>query len=191
MNTDKGLEKIKKEVVNCRKCPLSIERRKNNVFPVIGEGSHQAKIIFIGESPGFNEAKTGRPFCGAAGRVLDELLESVAIKREDVYITNILKDRPPKNRDPSPEEIKACLPYLERQISLIKPSVICTLGRYAMEVFIKRFNLKEGTISQFHGKTFEVGDFKFIPLYHPAVAVYNAGMKQMLKEDFEALTKIN
>ncbi len=187
MNIDKDLKKIKEEVVSCRKCSLY----KTRTYPVIGKGSHQAKIIFVGEGPGYREDQKGEPFVGAAGKILDELLESVNIKREDVYIANLLKCRPPKNRDPELNEIKACLPYLERQISLINPSVVCTLGRYAMEVFIKRFNLKEGTISQFHGRTFETDDFKFIPLYHPAVAVYNAGMKQVLKEDFKVLTKLN
>jgi uracil-DNA glycosylase len=190
MDIEKELKKVKEEVVDCKACPLSQERIKNKVFPVIGEGSHQAEIMFVGEAPGFNEAKTGRPFCGAAGRVLDELLESAGISRQDVYITNILKDRPPGNRDPQPKEIKACLPYLERQISLIGPKAVCTLGRYAMEVILKKFGGKKGTIGQLHGQVFETGKFKIIPLYHPAVAVYNAGMKETLKKDFMVLKKI-
>lgn len=189
-SADKELEKIKEEVLACTKCPLHKERKGNSVFPVIGEGNHKAKIMFVGEAPGFNEARTGRPFCGAAGRILEELLESASIERKDVYITNILKDRPPKNRDPEPREIKACLPYLEKQISLIKPEAVCTLGRYAMEAFMKRSGLDHGPISQIHGKVFEDKGFKIIPFYHPAVAVYNAGMKETLKKDFEVLKKI-
>src|SRR3989344_3034494 len=128
-NREEVLSKIKEEIVNLNKSPLYKIRIKNKVFPVIGEGSHHAKIIFIGEAPGRNEAATGRPFCGAAGKVLDELLASVNIERKDVYITNIVKDRPPFNRDPLPEEIKVYGPFLDRQIEIIQPEVIATLGR--------------------------------------------------------------
>ncbi|KPJ73324.1 DNA polymerase [Parcubacteria bacterium DG_74_1] len=177
--TKEELKKIKNDVLNCQKCPLYIERAKSKFYPVIGEGSYQASIMFVGEAPGLNEAKTGRPFCGAAGKVLDELLESAGIKREDVYITNILKDRPPENRDPQPEEIKACTPYLERQIEAIKPKVICPLGRYSMKFLMEKFGLGnqlEG-ISKIHGKLFESNNLfqkiTIIPFYHPAVATYN------------------
>lgn len=163
---------------------------------MIGEGNHQARIVFVGEAPGLNEAKTGRPFCGAAGKILDELLESAGIKREDVYITNILKDRPPENRDPQPEEIKACAPYLERQIEIIKPKIICPLGRHSMKFLMEKFGLEsqlEG-ISKIHGKLFEINNFFqriiIIPFYHPAVATYNPNMKKILKEDFKILKTI-
>lgn len=188
---EKELEKIKKEVLNCRKCTLY----KNRIYPVIGEGSHQAKIIFVGEAPGFQEAKTGRPFCGAAGKILDKLLKSAGIKRGDVYITNLLKDRPPNNRDPLPEEIKACVPYLEQQIKIIKPEVVCPLGRYSMKFLMEKFGLKEEIqpISKIHGKVFKVKNLfqniKIIPLYHPAVATYNPNMKEILKKDFQILKK--
>ena len=187
------LRKIRDEVINCKKCSLYRERINGGFYPVIGEGNHQAKIMFVGEAPGLQEAKTGRPFCGAAGRILDELLDSVSIKRENVYITNILKDRPPKNRDPQKEEIKVCVSYLERQIELIKPVVICSLGRYAMEFLMGKFGLGGviEPISKIHGKVFEVKilsqNIKIIPFYHPAVATYNPNMKEVLQKDFQVL----
>jgi len=186
---EEELKKIKEEVINCEKCPLY----KSRIYPVIGEGSHKAKIMFIGEAPGLNESKTGRPFCGAAGKVLDELLESVGIKREEVYITNILKDRPPDNRDPQKEEIEACTPYLERQVKAIKPKVICTLGRYSMSFILEKFGLKEKIepISKAHGKVFKAkslfDEICIIPFFHPAVATYNPNQKSLLKEDFKIL----
>jgi len=189
---DEKLKKIKDEVVACAKCPLAFFRIENNYFPVIGQGNHQADIVFVGEAPGLTEAKTGVPFCGAAGRILNELLESINIKREDVYICNILKDRPPENRDPQENEIKACLPYLKRQIEIIKPKAICTLGRYSMKVIMEEFGLssKLNSIGKIHGKIFETDNLKIIPLYHPAVAVYNNNMKKSLKEDFKILKTI-
>ncbi len=189
------LRNIRDEVISCKKCLLYKERIKNGFYPVIGEGNHQAKIMFVGEAPGLQEAKTGRPFCGAAGKILDELLDSVSIKRENVYITNILKDRPPKNRDPQKEEIKACIHYLERQIELIKPAVICSLGRYAMEFLMEKFGLENmmEPISKIHGKVFEAKtlfqDIRIVPFYHPAVAAYNPNMKEVLKKDFQVLKK--
>ena len=190
------LERIRNDVLNCQKCSLYIERAKSRFYPVIGEGNHQARIILVGEAPGLNEAKTGRPFCGAAGKILDELLESVGIKREDVYITNILKDRPPENRDPQPEEIKACTPYLERQIEAIKPKTICPLGRHSMKFLMEKFGLGnqlEG-ISKIHGKLFKSSNLfqgvTIIPFYHPAVATYNPNMKKVLREDFKILKTI-
>ncbi len=189
---DKELKKIKNEVLNCKKCQLY----KTRNYPVIGEGNHQAKVILVGESPGANEDKTGRPFCGAAGKILDELLETADLKREKVYITNILKDRPPNNRDPQPEEIKACTPYLERQIEIISPEVICPLGNFATRFILKKYDLEEQLkgISKIHGKVFIAkdlfGSVKIIPFYHPAAAVYNINMKEVLKKDFEILRKL-
>lgn len=186
---EKELKRVKDEVLNCKKCPLYKERVKNNFFPVIGEGNHQAEIMFIGEAPGLNEVKTGRPFCGAAGKILDEILESARIKREDVYITNVVKDRPPNNRDPNSEEIKAYAPFLERQIEVIKPKVICPLGNYSTAYVLEKYDLRDKIqgISKIHGNVFSVGDVKIIPFYHPAVATYNPNMKEVLKEDFEIL----
>lgn len=189
---NQALEKIKLEVFSCKKCPLY----KTRTHPVVGEGSLNAKIIFIGEAPGANEDRTGRPFCGAAGKILDELLESVGIKREEVYITNILKDRPPGNRSPKAEEIKACTPYLNAQIEIIKPKVICTLGNFATSFIFKKFGIegKLKGISKIQGKVFFAADLftkiKIIPLYHPAVVTYNLNMKAALKKSFKILKTV-
>ena len=191
--TEEELKKIKNEVLDCKKCSLHKERFENRFYPVIGEGNHRAKIMFVGEAPGLQEAKTGRPFCGAAGKILDELLESAGIKREDVYITNILKDRPPENRDPQPEEIKACASYLERQIETIKPEIICPLGRYSMKFLMEKFELEDQIegISKIHGRLFKCKSISqvitIIPFYHPAVVAYNPNMKKILEEDFKIL----
>ncbi len=189
------LEKIKKEVLNCKKCQLFREREKHGFYPVFGEGDPRAKIMFVGEAPGLNEAKTGRPFCGKAGKILNELLELVGIKREKVYICSLLKCRPPQNRDPKNEEIFACSSYLERQIEIIKPKIICPLGRYSMRFLMEKYGLKEeiAPISKIHGRVFEVKNLfqkiKIIPFYHPAVATYNINMKEILKRDFKILEK--
>ncbi len=187
------LKKIRDEVLNLEKSPLYKYRTQNKFFPVIGEGSHYAEIMFVGEAPGRNEAQTGRPFCGAAGKILDELLASAKILRQDVYITNIVKDRPPMNRDPLPEEIKIYGPFLDQQINIIQPKTIVTLGRYAMGYIMIKFGLENQLkpISAMHGKTFtaetEYGKINIVPLYHPAVAVYNVHSKDVLKKDFQIL----
>lgn len=192
-NCTELLRKIKEEVINLKESSLYQERINNKVFPVIGEGSHQAKIMFIGESPGKNEAATGRPFCGMSGKILDQLLASVEIKREDVYVTNIVKDRPPFNRDPLPEEVVIYGPFLDRQINIIQPEVIATLGRFSMAYIMQKMGLSGqlAPISQLHGKVFETqasyGPIKIVPLYHPAVAVYNGGNTEELKKDFQVL----
>ena len=189
MDKDGELKKIKDEVLALTGSELCTERAKNKYFPVIGEGSHAAKIMFVGEAPGENEAKTGRPFCGRAGKILDELLAFVGIERKDVYITNIVKDRPPGNRDPLPDEIELYAPFLDRQIDLIKPQVIATLGRFSMQYVMNRYGLEFelDSISKIHGKIFSADKFKVIPLYHPAAAIYNQQLLGTLKEDFKAL----
>ncbi len=189
------MKKIRDEVLDLKESPLYKERVANGVFPVIGAGSHDAKIMFIGEAPGKNEAQTGRPFCGASGRVLDELLQSIKMKREDIYITNIVKDRPTANRDPSPEEIRIYSPFLDRQIEIIKPEVIVTLGRFSMDYIMRKFSLEKDldSISRIHGKIFKTktnfGEIDILPLYHPAVAIYSRTQLPQLKQDFEALKK--
>lgn len=186
------IEKIKNEILSCQKCEL-FKTRKN---PVVGEGSLEPKVMFIGEAPGFNEDIEGRPFCGKAGEVLDELLGFIKLKREEVYITNIVKCRPPENRDPKEEEIKKCSVYLDRQIEIIKPKIIATLGRYSMAYIFKKFSLEEKiqSISKIHGKIFNAGDLflkvTIIPLYHPAVATYNQNMIEVLKKDFLVLKSV-
>lgn len=193
---DEQLRKIKDEVLHLASSPLYQYRAQNKFYPVIGEGNHRAAVMFVGEAPGRNEAMTGRPFCGAAGRVLDELLASAGIRREDVYITNILKDRPPENRDPLPEEIFAYGPFLDRQIEIIQPKIIVALGRYAMGYLMEKFHLLEAMmpISLLHGKAFDAeapyGKIKLVAQYHPAVALYGGGMRKALEEDFKRLRDI-
>jgi len=187
------MRKIRDGVVALKESPLYKFRIESKNLPVIGEGSHSAKIMFIGEAPGRNEAKTGRPFCGRAGQILDELLNSVGIKREEIYITNIVKDRPPENRDPLPSEIEIYGPFLDRQIEIIQPKVIATLGRYAMGYVMNKLGLELELepISKMHGRTFDTtasyGKIKVVPLYHPAVAVYNSHTLDQLKKDFQVL----
>lgn len=191
------LRAIRDEVVALDASPLYAERIKNGTHPVIGEGNHFARVMLIGEAPGRNEAATGRPFVGAAGKILDELLESAGIKRGDVYITNIVKDRPPFNRDPLPEEIAVYAPFLDRQIDIIRPEVIVTLGRYAMGYILERFGLAAqlAPISKMHGSVIEAslpyGPVHVVPLYHPAVAVYNASTKDTLKADIQVLRRFD
>ncbi|MDQ7024413.1 MAG: uracil-DNA glycosylase [Anaerolineae bacterium] len=187
------LRQMRHEIVHLTESPLYEFRIENNYFPVIGQGSHFAHIMFIGEAPGENEAKTGRPFCGQSGRILDELLDRINLNRDDVYVTNIVKDRPPKNRDPSKAEIKLYAPYLKRQIEIIQPRVLATLGRFSMEFVLDLFDAgqKGQKISALHGQTIAVdtayGEATVVPLYHPAVALYNANQKATLIEDFKAL----
>ncbi len=187
------MREIRDEVLNLKESPLYEYRTRNKYYPVLGEGNHDAGIMFVGEAPGKNEAQTGKPFCGAAGRILDELLEHIGVSRADVYVTNIVKDRPPENRDPLPSEIAVYGPYLDKQIEIIQPKVIATLGRFSMKYIMEKFGLGEdlGPISQIHGKVFETetsfGKIKIVPLYHPAVAIYNANSKEELKKDFKIL----
>jgi DNA polymerase len=163
---------------------------------VIGDGSSDAQIVFIGEAPGKNEALTGKPFCGASGKILDHLLAHINVKREDVYITNIVKDRPMNNRDPKPEEIKLYAPFLIKELEIIQPKVIATLGRFSMDFIMRHFGLDTEiqSISKIHGNTFEVdtlwGKVSIVPLYHPAVAVYNRTRLPELEKDFEVLKSL-
>jgi DNA polymerase len=193
------MKKIRDELFAFKQSPLYEYRTSNSYFPVIGEGSHDATIMFVGEAPGQNEAKTGRPFCGAAGKFLTELVEAIGLTREKVYITNIVKDRPPENRDPTPEEIELYGPFLDKQIDIIRPKVIATLGRHSMAYVMKKFDLdlELEAISKIHGKVFKANTRDGIPcepifivtLYHPAAALYNGSMRGVLKKDFEVLKK--
>lgn len=173
--------------------PLYADRLKNEYQPVFGEGSAEAAILFIGEAPGKQEALKGRPFVGSSGRTLDSLLESIGLERGDVYIANILKDRPPGNRAPQPKEIAAYTPYLRKQIEIIAPRVIVTLGRFAMEFILSEYKLPEAgaKISELHGRPLRTrapfGEVTVLPLYHPAVALYRRDQLGVLKEDFQVL----
>ena len=189
------LKQICKEVIDLKRSPLYDYRVKNNYYAVLGEGSHDAKVMFVGEAPGLNEAKQGRPFCGAAGKILDELLESIALPRKDVYITNIVKDRPPSNRDPLPEEIALYAPFLMRQIEIIQPKVIATLGRISMGFTFEKFGLQDKLqlISKLHGEVLDAkasyGPVRIVALYHPAVGTYNPKTIKTMKKDFQIIKK--
>lgn len=152
---------------------------------VFGTGSPDAELMFIGEAPGKNEDLQGEPFVGAAGKFLNEMLTSIGLERKDIYITNIVKYRPPNNRDPEPEEIQVFIPYLRRQIEVIRPKLIVFLGRHSMSVF-----LPELKISQAHGKPVRKGGQVYLPLFHPAAALYNGGMRQTLMDDFALIPAI-
>ena len=178
-NQGEELAKIAEAVQTCQKCPLS----KTAMRGVPGEGNPNADVMFIGEGPGKEEDKQGRPFCGPAGKFLDEMLVSIGLSRDEVYIGNIVKHRPPENRDPEPGEIEACWPYLQSQIEIINPRVIVILGRHSLARLMPGL----GTISQLHGRAFRRDGRYFMALYHPAVALYAGSMRQVLMEDFGKL----
>ena len=194
MKTD-DMRTIRDEVLNLKESPLYAYRTKNGYFPVIGEGSHEAHLMFIGEAPGETEAKTAKPFCGRSGKMLDELLASIGMDRAKVYVTNLVKDRPPENRDPEPEEIALYGPFLDRQIAIMQPRIIATLGRHSMKYIFEKYGLadKLQVVSKIHGMEFKgqapYGEVTVVALYHPAVALYNGGMKGQLLEDFKVMKK--
>lgn len=197
MEKGEQINQIKAEILNLKKSPLFKYRKENNYLPVVGQGSLNAKIMLVGEAPGKNEALSGNPFCGSAGKILDQVLSSAKLDRQKIYITNIVNDRPPKNRDPLPKEIRIYAPFLDRQIEIIKPKIIATLGRFSMEYILAKY-ARQGslkTISQLHGQVFEgqtsYGKIKIIPLYHPAAAIYRPKLKEILKKDFKNLTRIS
>jgi uracil-DNA glycosylase len=172
-------EKTVEQITVCPKCRLSETR----THAVPGNGSWTSDVMFVGEGPGKDEDLKGLPFVGAAGKFLDQLLESIGLIREDVYITNIVKCRPPGNRDPKPDEVEACIPYLRTQTRIIKPKVICTLGRIAGKTIVK----EDLSISRDHGKLFRKKGIVFMTLYHPAAALYNQSLKETLFNDFRIL----
>jgi DNA polymerase len=165
----------------CTRCELA--RTRTHAVP--GEGNPHAEVMFIGEAPGWNEDKQGRPFVGAAGQFLNELLERIGLRRSDVFITNIVKCRPPGNRDPLPDEIAACAPYLEEQIAAIRPKVIVTLGRYSMA---RWFPTEK--ISKIHGQPRRFGDYVVVPMYHPAAALHQPALKAAVEQDMMKLPQI-
>lgn len=186
--TYEELERIAEEIRQCAKCPL----RQGRTNAVPGEGGFAKGILFIGEAPGMNEDLQGRPFVGRAGELLNELLDSIGLAREDVFITNIVKCRPPNNRDPTPEEVRACSPFLERQIQILRPKIIVTLGRHAWRWICEHFGIPYERISKTHGRIFTTntlfyGTITVMPMYHPAAAIYNKGLLPVLREDFKRL----
>jgi uracil-DNA glycosylase len=181
MNAEEILAQVATEVAVCTRCMLHHSRKK----AVPGEGPANSSIMFIGEGPGFHENEQGRPFVGAAGSFLVELLQSIGMKREQVFIGNVVKCRPPNNRDPLPEELTACSEYLERQIQAINPRVIVTLGRYSMARF-----LPTAKISDVHGQSFFVKGRLIVPMYHPAAALHQPSLKAVVEQDFTRLPAI-
>lgn len=178
MNAKETLDEIAAQVTVCENCALHFSRKKS----VPGEGPENSEIMFIGEGPGFFENEQGRPFVGQAGKFLDELLETAGLNREKVFICNVVKCRPPNNRDPLPEELTACGSYLDRQIAAINPGVIVTLGRFSMAKF-----LPEARISSIHGHASMINGRLIVPMFHPAAALHQPSLKPQIIEDFKKL----
>lgn len=186
MSQQSLLKNLNKQMLACTQCAL--RKTCNQVVP--GEGSANAEIMFIGEGPGKKEDELGRPFVGSAGKFLDELLTSIDLKREDIYIANTVKCRPPNNRDPLPEEKKTCWLWLEKQLEIIQPKIVIPLGRHSLELFIP--NAK---ISEAHGRAFRkpfppLKQITIFPSYHPAAALYNGSLRKTLLEDFKKIPKV-
>ncbi len=190
MNIEHERTTLDEAIRTCTRCPLAETR--TNAVP--GDGPVPARIFFIGEAPGRNEDAKGIPFVGRAGSILDGLLEGIGVARGDVFITNIVKCRPPKNRDPTYEEIEACRPYLESQLALFRPEVIVPLGRFAMRWVLESYGLSPGPISEVHGQVFRVqtigGERVIIPVYHPAATIYRPAFREVLAADFETIREV-
>ncbi len=169
-----ALTELYEEIKNCRQCDIA--RCRTNAVP--GEGAEDADIMFIGEAPGWHEDQQGRPFVGPAGKFLDELLNIIGLKREHVYITNVIKTRPPENRDPLPQEIVNCRPWLDRQIEIIRPKMIVTLGRYSMALFFPG-----KSIGKIHGTAEKRDDILYYAMYHPAAALHQQSLREIIKAD--------
>jgi DNA polymerase len=180
MPAKERLQEIRQEITTCQLCQLARER----INAVPGEGPSRVDIMFIGEAPGFHENRQGKPFVGQAGQFLDELLQAAGVERDQVFITNVVKCRPPNNRDPLPEELRACQRYLDEQIELLDPQVIVTLGRISMAKFVT-----DGRISAIHGRTHNVDGRKVVTMYHPAAALHQPALRQTLIEDFARLKR--
>lgn len=177
----KTLEEVAQRVSVCTDCPLSENRNK----AVAGEGPKDADIMFIGEGPGFHEDREGRPFVGPSGRILEELIQSIGLKRVDVFISNVVKCRPPNNRDPLPVEIASCRKFLDKQLELIQPKVVVTLGRHSMGRF-----LPNQPIGRNRGKVRSIEGFQVYPVYHPAAALRNQNFKRVIEEDFKVIPSL-
>lgn len=182
MNKVELLDQIKADIIKNNVCPDLAQEATQLVF---GDGSPDADIVFIGEAPGKNEDLQGLPFVGAAGKFLNEMLASINLERKDIYITNIVKYRPPNNRDPLPSEKEAFLPYLKAQLEVIKPKLVATLGRHSMDSLLPGL-----IISQVHGEPKRYNGQVYLPLFHPAAALYNGGLRQTLLEDFSKIPLI-
>jgi DNA polymerase len=181
INSFETLEDVRREIGNCRRCRLA-EKRKHLVF---GEGHSKARIVFVGEGPGYEEDKQGRPFVGAAGQLLTKIIDAMQLKRDQVYICNIIKCRPPKNRNPEPDEITTCFPFLERQIQAIQPDIICALGTFAAQTLLKT----NVPISGLRGRFHQYGDTRVMPTYHPAYLLRNPAKKRDTWDDVQQIMK--
>ena len=173
-----ALGELAEQIAVCPKCDLA----KTRTHAVPGEGNPNADIVFIGEGPGFYEDQQARPFVGPSGKFLDELLASIGLRREDVYICNVVKCRPPNNRDPQPGEISACNPWLDQQLEIIKPRVIVTLGRFSMTRYFPG-----QSIGRIHGQPRRVDEVTVVPMYHPAAALHQASLRHTIEQDFQKL----
>jgi len=184
------LEELARRIKACTRC--SLYRNRRNAVP--GEGNPDANVMFIGEAPGFNEDVQGRPFVGAAGKLLTGLIESIGLTRGDVYITNIVKCRPPGNRDPLKEEVEACKPYLIEQLGIIEPSIIVSLGRHSTRLFFQFANLEFKSIMRVRGSprvlVINGVEYTLLPTLHPAAALYNPGLRSLLERDFMVLAQL-
>lgn len=176
------LEELNQSLDNCQDCRLASGRTQ----VVFGTGNPQASIMFVGEAPGFHEDKQGVPFVGAAGKLLTGLLESVGLSREEIYIANVVKCRPPNNRNPQPDEIETCKPFLLQQIQLINPKLVCSLGNFAMQTLLE----KKIGITKVRGQVFRLPEFILFPLLHPAAALHQGNLMTPLREDFQKLKHI-
>ena len=189
MSKEELMGEVATAVMACRKCPLWKKRKK----PVLGEGDINADVMFIGEAPGYWEDIKGKPFVGSAGEILDEMLSKIGLSRNKVYIANIIKCRPPENRDPSASEIEACVPYLDQQLRIIKPKIIVTLGRHSTSYILSQCGLETAGITKLHGRKYDVELLGFkillIPMYHPAAVLYNPKYRSALERDFQLLRR--
>lgn len=176
-----ALRDLAAEIAVCPNCELA----KTRTHAVPGEGNPNADIAFIGEGPGFHEDQQARPFVGAAGKFLDELLTSIGLRRQDVFIGNVIKCRPPGNRDPLPGEISACKPWLDRQLEIINPRVIVTLGRFSLQRYFPG-----QSISRIHGQPRKLAEVTVVPMYHPAAALHQASLRRVIEQDFQKLPAI-
>ena len=174
------LQELAESLHNCQRCPLAKLGRHQVVF---GVGNPHASVMFVGEAPGFHEDQKGEPFVGAAGQLLNDLLESAGLSRAAIYIANVIKCRPPNNRDPEPQEVETCKPFLLQQIAMIRPKLVCSLGNWATQTLLER---KVG-ITRVRGQAFYLKEFVLFPLLHPAAALHQGTMLQPLREDFQKL----
>jgi uracil-DNA glycosylase family 4 len=188
--TDEEARALNDEILACSRCRLSVGR----THAVPGEGPVPARILLVGEAPGESEDRSGHPFAGRAGAILNRLLASIGLSRNEVFITSILKCRPPKNRDPKGDEIASCKPYLDRQIALLRPRIIVPMGRFSASVIMGQFGVAGGRISEIHGQPYQAeaphGPVILFPVYHPAVLTHNPPLRRDLEEDFRRLMEI-